>query len=803
MIAPTLKKTLSDFSSRWSRTILTLGGLVIGIAGVIGVSSCLIILSNDLTENYTRTNPHNVEGIVGTLTAEQLARLPNIPGVAEVEERRRVSTRIEIREGLWFPATLFVVEDFDNVRIDKFEPESGQWPARENEILIERDGRFFLQAALGTVLNVRLPTGETTTLDYVGQVHDAGQAPSRMERQIYGYITRETYNAWSLPDQKTRVLMTIDEAVVGQSAAAAGPHGVAPDAPDVYAANHLAPVMEYMEVEFVSAAVNDTTQHPHEFQMKSIVSLFSGLLITALVLCGALSVNLIDSILTAEVRNIGIMKALGARSGKIFRSYLLSMGLLGGIAALIGLSFSLNIGRQTAQFVSSILNFELLTQSNPLWLAPAVVGLSLVIPLTLAAWRVNQAIKKPVREALQNDDHIEQDGGQLLASKIVRWMPLLPRTALRNLFRSPRRSLLTVILVVIGMVSFLMAANIRSSLLDTVDAVKRSQLSNVQAYFKDPVVPAEMSDWLSRYNEIDRLEFRNARSSRLLEVGSFVGRSQLVSFLPAENTMLNPDLMAGEWIDQDRPAGIVVSNLIYLESDDVEIGSVFDLEVDGNRVAVTVIGVIKEFGGGAIYAPESLANELGIDMQTRNGVFIRLRNQSPQTQARFSRQLEADLIAAGNNMSAVRTTSNLELVVEGHLDIIARVLEIVAAVMLTVSFLGLASATSVNVIERNRETGVLKAIGGSSGTVRRIFVWESVFIAIAGWGVAILLAPIPSKFVSTVFGMVIVQYPFNYEASYWAMPGALLVGLVIAIVASWVPAHTATRKSIRAAVQSV
>lgn len=805
MVSPQIKKVITDFTTRWPRTILTLAGLVICQVALIAIASSFVILSDDLTENYTQTNPHSVEGIVGPLTSEQVEQIANIPGVDEVEERRRVPVRIEIRDGQWFTGLLFVVEDFDSIRIDQFTSESGTWSPQDGEVLIERDGRFFLQAAFGSDLNIRLPNGVQTQLNYVGQAHDPGQAPSRMERAIYGYVTRATYNSWDLPNPTSRLLITVEDPDAAQETGEpAGPHGPAPtESRAEYVANHLVPVMEYWDVDFVSATLNDTTEHPHAFQMRSIMALLAGLLVTALVLCGALSINLIDSILTAEVRNMGVMKALGGRRRQILSGYLLGMAVLAGLSALIGLGFALDLGRDLAEFVARMLNFELLSERYPAWLPVAMVGFGLLIPLSLTAWRVTRVTATPVREALQNDTHIATGKSQHHIARLTSWMPMLPRTALRNLFRSPRRTLLTVTLVVVGLVAFLMAANIRSSLLDTVDAVQRSQRSNVIAYIREPAPVAALDERLSGYSEIENSEFWNIRQSRLFQVGENVGRSQIVSFVPPDTDMLVPDMMRGAWLDEDRPTGIVVSNMIYLESDDVDIGSVFDLEVDGERTSVTVVGVIKEFGGGAVYAPAGLAEELGISSETANAILVRLRNRSPQTQARFSRQLESDLVADGYNVSQARTTTDIELIVEGHLDVIALVLEVVAAVMLIVAVLGLASATSVNVIERTRETGVLKAIGAGSGAVRRLFVWESAFIVLIAWVLALLIAPIPSKLVSTSFGLVIVQYPFNYEPALWAIPAAGLFGLAIAILASWMPAHMATRKSVRAAVQSV
>ena len=72
MISPRMKKVFADFTTRWGRSLVTLAGLVIGISAVIGVASSLLILSDDLTENFTRTNPPNVSARVGELSASEV-----------------------------------------------------------------------------------------------------------------------------------------------------------------------------------------------------------------------------------------------------------------------------------------------------------------------------------------------------------------------------------------------------------------------------------------------------------------------------------------------------------------------------------------------------------------------------------------------------------------------------------------------------------------------------------------------------------------------------------------------------------
>jgi len=120
-----------------------------------------------------------------------------------------------------------------------------------------------------------------------------------------------------------------------------------------------------------------------------------------------------------------------------------------------------------------------------------------------------------------------------------------------------------------------------------------------------------------------------------------------------------------------------------------------------------------------------------------------------------------------------------------------------AVLIALVGGLGLMGTMSINVLERTREIGVMRAVGASDGAVLRVFVVEGLFIGLLSWLAGILLSLPISKLLSDVVGVSFLDEPLIYTFS---LRGALLwLGLVLLLagLASLLPAWNAARLTVR------
>ena len=781
-----LRKVASDFRVRWGRTLLSLIGLSLGLFGLAAVVTAFAIIANDLDENFERTNPPNVVIAADRVSEAAIRRLRTIEGVTGVDDRPMVAGRLEVGVGQWMPIMVHVVADFDRMPTARIFPQSGPWPPSTGSLLVERSGRFWVRGSTGAELRLRLGAGRPFTARLGGFAFDPGQAPSPMDRVIYAYVTPQTWNTWTGQPPVSRLLLKVDT----RSTSAADVAGAAQSMLRAGGAD----VRRVQSFEHPA--------HPHQFQLNSFVAMLGALGLFSFLMCAVLIVNLIDSVMANEQRSIGVMRALGARRRQIASDYLFAMGLLGLAAGALVLPFALPTGRGIAGFIAMAVNFDLLSPGGPRWLIPFILGLAFLLPVSVALYRVLRASRMPVREALSRLEPGRNGRRSERFGALLRPFPLLQRIAIRSLSRRPWRALLTSAILALGVAFFMMALNVRSSMLATVDTVERTKPHDLALTLRQSYPNDQIASWLGDFPSISSWEYWAVSEGNLQRPGGQAVNPMAVYFIPGTSIAFRPDVLAGQWLQPGRANGIVVTQAVVDANPFIQVGAEFVLRLNERSTPVEIIGVVKEFGEGRLYAPLALHEALGQPAARSNHIIITLTDHSASAQTGAIAELEESIVASDWEIAAAMGTRMWEQIILAHLVDIGRLFSVIAGIALFIGAMGLASSISVGVVERYREIAVLKAIGGRSRAVATIFVSEALLIALVGTCFALLIAPWLSRAAADKFGTLMIEYPFDYRAADNVGFLALAVALLIALLACIFPVRTALRMTIRKALRT-
>ena len=163
-------------------------------------------------------------------------------------------------------------------------------------------------------------------------------------------------------------------------------------------------------------------------------------------------------------------------------------------------------------------------------------------------------------------------------------------------------------------------------------------------------------------------------------------------------------------------------------------------------------------------------------------------------------ELTARREAAGIAVARTETADGQRAAYRAQFDTLVLLLMSLAGLTALVGGLGLGNTMALNVLERSREIGVLRALGGRRPLLRRLVLAEGLLIALGSAALAVPLAVPLTLALDRVMGVSLLGSPLTFAFSAPAAVGWLALVLLIAVVACWLPAERAGRMTVREAL---
>jgi putative ABC transport system permease protein len=790
------KKTLRDITGYRGRALALFVALAVGIFTVSTMLGAYGIVRREITVNYARTSPASATIEVGEVTPSVLASVRQFPGVAVAEARAVVEARAKVGDE-WMRMLLFVVDDFGGMRLNVFNRDSGAWPPPAGSMLIERQAIGFLMAGEGQSVTVRTPHGSPRVVPIAGVVHDTTLAPAWQEQTGYGYITRETLQSLGEPPVLDELRILVEGNAMSTALI---------DAKAV----ELATALKGQGIEVHSVKVPPPGQHPHQGQILASLRSFLSLSSLALVLSAILVAAVLNAILARQVREIGIMKAVGARSGQIGVMYGALLLALGAASLAVGLPLGVVASGRLAQRLADTMNFTVTSTAIPAWVYAILIGAGLLMPLVTSLPAIVTASRTSVRGALG----VLGVGGAFGAQRFDRMLTSLGGFALpfllavRNMFRRRGRLVLSLALLAAGGGLFMTAVSVRDGWWAMADHVTTDRAYDANFLLTEPVPVGRIRQALAQVGGIRAIEvWQNnqtavARKGRVDVMRTYPDRghgSFALLGVPPQTTMIRFPVIEGRWLARDDIDAVVLTPHVLRQVAPAKVGDRIFLSIEGKPTEWKIVGVVLEIGGGGAYV--SSAGYARASGSEGTGRDIRLATAASRMDERdrVVRAAERALDEAGIGVQRSMPLGRLHAAMVGHVEVPVRMLIAASVLLALIGGLGLASMVTVNVLERTRELGVMRAIGAKPGVILKVIVGEGVLIASMSWFVALLLSLPLTRALGLLAGHMF-GAPLPFTISVAAAIGWLGLVLIVAAAASAVPALRASRLVVREAL---
>ena len=621
---------------------------------------------------------------------------------------------------------VFAVRDYDAMHVDLIFPTSGEegseaWPPPEREILIERSALAVLGARVGDTLRIELPGGRVRHLRIAGLAHDMVQVPAQFDGTPYGYIVFETLTWFSEPygfnELHVRVTPPLNpphrggRTVFPTSGGSYLPPSGGAKGGSRAAVNTVKDKAEQNGFTIPLSLTVEPGTLPLDDILDAVLLLMGALGVLALFLSVFLILNTVSALLAQQKRQIGVMKAIGARTGQIMGMYLTLALLYGLCALLVAVPLSGVGARALSAFIAGMFNFDLLEVRLPPTAMIIQIAVGVLVPLLASLPPFLANLRVTAAEALRVG--YQSGKGSLGAGWIDRllsgtnlWFarhtlrrPLL--LSLRNTFRSKGRLVLTLITLTLGGAIFMGVFSVQASLDQTLNDLLCWWGFDVlvipaRPYRADKMIQAALDvPGVVAADVWFQLPARRVRPNG-------VESDNLYFFVPHPGSPLvpSPKMLAGRWLLPEDENAVVLNALAMKEEPDTEVGSEIVLKIMGRERTYRVVGVCMGILMPMGYAPYPYVARTTGQVGLGGAALIQLEHHDTDTIAATAAALEAHFERVGLRVSATQTVNGGREEAGTSFGIIIALLMVMAVLLALVGGLGLMESMSINVLER-------------------------------------------------------------------------------------------------------
>ena len=787
LLAPRWAKVRRDVLQHKVRTVLVVLAIAIGIIGAGAVLDTWSLLRRVTRGEFASSNPASATLATESIDPALLDRIRAMPSIRDVQARRTMMGSARTASG-WRTAILFAVDDFTAIRIGIVKPEAGEWPPPDGGVVVEASSVEFAGASVGDSLAIQLRDAkQPNMLPIAGIARDVGLAPGWMEHVVYAFVTRATLAQLGAPS-------SLDELQIVVANPGLDREGVRRVASDVRE------VIESTGRAVTNVDVPVPGRHIHAGQIDSLLFTQGAFGVLALLLSGFLVVNLIAAMLAGQVREIGVMKAIGARGSQIAWMYLgLAFGL-GLVACAVAIPLAAFLGRQYAEFTADMLNFDIAGFRIPSQVILLQLAVGALLPVAAAAIPVVRGCRISVSEALRDFgiDH----GGAGANRRLMQRAGGLSRPmllSLRNAFRRRQRMILTLTTLAVGGAVYLGSINLRASIRGSVDLLFESMRFDMVLRFERSWPADSLEAAVAAVPGVAQVEAWGGTRAAFASPDGMLGNTFALSAPPAASRLFAPSLRKGRGLEQGDGNVLLVNRRLLTDEPQLALVSEVTLLINGQTALWRVVGVVDTGPSPAAYTwRETLANVTGDGRMDRAVVESTIDGAASQLE--LVQRLRSELESQGFVIQTSQLMEQSRRVMEDHLLMVAGFLGVMSQLMIVVGGLGLASTMSLAVLERTREIGVLRAIGASHRAILSMIQIEGLVVAIASWLLALPLSIPMSVVLGKAFGRIMLPVPVILVPEPSGVLRWLAVALIVSIAACAWPALRATRITTAAAL---
>lgn len=788
---PRWRKVLADLGDNKTRTLLVISSIAVGVFSLGMIMTTYAIMDHDIDISYAVHGPSNLDIATDLFNEDFVRTIEQVEGVKAVEGRRIIYVQGSNDGEFWQPLRIIALDSFEASQMHQLEPLRGEVHPGRREAVISENFLVSAHFEVGDTLGIEMPGGDRYELPLVGVVNDQVTDAGDVTRVPVIFITRDTLKFLGVTNEYNHLYIQVDD--IGSS-----------DQAFIDAvAERVEERIERNGRTVYETKTSLTTEHPFAGTVLAVLGVLGALGGLIMILSSSLIVNTLNALLTQHMRQIGVMKLIGGRSRQILGMYMLLIFIYGLIALVIAVPLGTVAGYGLARFMANLMGIDVLGfRFIPAAILTQVI-VAFAIPLGAGFFPVNKGARINVRRAISNDRPGAQPSRSALLDRVTSvfsWISRPILLSIRNTFRQKARLTLTIFTLTIAGSIFIAVFNVRDSMQNMMDMLMAHFIADVSLSFSRPYPVSRMEQVILQIPGVEDMEGWGAARGDIWDENDEVITNLNILAAPADTNLLRVDLVAGRWMNPGEENAMAIADSILEDIPGLKPGDTVRVKLPGQPVEDwTVVGIfrfVSMVGFPLAYADyDFIANETNMQGQSVSYRVV-TEDHSMEGQVRVKNFLDEYLKERGFQLSSSVAGLQMQEDNTKAINILVIFLLIMAVLTAIVGSIGLTGTMGMNVLERTREIGVMRAIGAVDLEVIKTVVVEGVMIGWLTWLFAIVISyPISSALLDIISSSMMgsdIRLVFTPAGIvYW-----FGVVTVLSILASLLPARNAARLTI-------
>jgi putative ABC transport system permease protein len=784
------RKVWRDLWRNKGRTIMVILSIAVGVMAVGMVVSGNQIVLNQMRKSHIESNPsHGILFLSGLVGEDTIRSLKRIPGVEDIEGYADATIRWKSSlDSEWHDGHIITYADFHKIKFDRMTLKEGVWPS--DDLIGVEAAHIDSYNAPGIGGTVYFEINERARPLQVGGIfRNPFEWPQPFGQNAAFYVHQDTFQRIAQFRGFNILRITVTDYSEAQV------YQVADDINEKL--QKIGPSVGFVEV-----------LHPEEHYLQEMINgvgmVLTVMAVGSLGLSVMLVINTINALIAQQIPQIGIMKAIGGLRRQIAVLYLSAIFIYSVLSLVIAVPIGAFAGNSLAQWMLYLLNVPVIPFKilSGVFILQILVGMA--TPLLAGLYPVMQGVTIPAARAISQTGLGRGQYGRRFLDRLmsrIRGLPRMAALSLRNTFRRPGRVILTLLTLIVSGAFFIMVFSTHYSFVQTLDKIFAGFGYEVQINFAqlqriDEVIP--LIESRPGVKNAEMWTFRTAETRIPGSSGPGSDYEVFVRGVPSESPLFKPELTDGRMLkEQDNQAILLNQKLAGRMG--VEVGDEIIIDLpDVGDTRWTVVGLVFDLNGrdqNTAFANIDVLNRVVHNVGRSAVAMVQGVDQSLATQKAIETDLRDFFEAKGMEIYYSAVAAEDRQQVSAQFGVLTQVLMIMTVLMAVVGSMGLSGTLSINVIERGREIGVMRAVGASSSDVGFIFTGEGLMLGLVSWALSVPIGlTVGPVFVDLLGG--VIDFPAEYAAAYHGILIWLGIVIILSILASWVPARRATRISV-------